>query len=221
MLLAVAEIAGRSGRCDLIYLSGRELEEVSRISRGTLRRSLLPLAQDLGWLVRVQKGEGAMAPVFDLRVPEDVALWDDPGSWGEHSDLAEREGSVLGVLGGCVCGSDTPLTLHDAFAPGGLTPAAAEVMELLSAVEPSTPKNLADRSGRHVRTVQRALTALRESGLVERIEGGWVRRDRDLEEVASEVGTLGRTTIIRSRHIAQRADFAELRKRQRSTGTEG
>ena len=79
--------------------------------------------------------------------------------------------------------------------------------------EPQTAQALANATGRHKRTVSRALAELSQFGIAEQAKrGGYVRGKISLVEVAHHLGAEELTTRRRSRHTWERQAYAKRMK---------
>jgi hypothetical protein len=70
------------------------------------------------------------------------------------------------------------------------------------------------------RTMQRHLRRLRDHGLAERREEGWVRGPADLDEVARNIGVAGLGAKQRALHQQQRWIFSEWKRQNGPTKKE-
>lgn len=122
---------------------------------------------------------------------------------------------------------------HDAFRNGGLGKSAAEVYWFLCTYGPMTDRELSDRTGRSLRTVQRVLSIMSRMAdtvtgefisLVELDGQQWRGNNVDLNHVAMIVGTAGTAKQQRAQHKREREahlDLLAARKKQQQTDTAG
>jgi len=75
--------------------------------------------------------------------------------------------------------------------------------------EPLDVAALAAATGKHRRTVYRAVQRLQAWDLAEAVEGGWVRSERSLQDVALEVDAAGRAKHRHQAHELQRLAWRE------------
>lgn len=115
--------------------------------------------------------------------------------------------------------------LPEAFRPRGLGRSAYEVLCQLSA-GPLQAKHLAERTGRDVQTVRKALKRLKQHGLTAKSAGKcWIGRaieDIDLDELARSVCMKGSARGQKERHKADRLRFSiRHRVRQHEQSEQG
>src|SRR5947199_220061 len=77
----------------------------------------------------------------------------------------------------------------------------------------STAARRSHRTGRAHSTITRNLRALANEGLVEKAPEGWLKTNKDLQEVAKGLGTLGAMDRIRRYNEEQRANRRRLFER--------
>ena len=105
----------------------------------------------------------------------------------------------------------------EAFRPRGLGRASYEVLQAFDA-GPLTCALLAEKTGRHVQTVRKALKRLKTHGLVAKTGKLWRGRaleDIDIEQLTRAVGMRGAAAGQRDRHAADRIRY-EQRQRLRA-----
>ena len=96
--------------------------------------------------------------------------------------------------------------LPDAFRQGGLGRSAFEVLTALEG-EALRPKELSQKTGRHVQTIRKSLKRLHEFGYARKICGKWhgmPMKKIDLPELARKVGMSGARKKQREQHKAER-----------------
>ncbi len=89
---------------------------------------------------------------------------------------------------------------------------AGAIFERLSTT-PVSAAELARRSGKGKRTVERALNRLASEGLAERAPAGWIRGPAILSEVAANHETARAATSRRGRHERERAAYEGIKAR--------
>lgn len=220
--LAVGRWPGRTGRTDHVCylahaltayqcgkveynLSERELAERAGIGQNTAHKANGRL-REATLVERVKQTDGVRYG----------ALWRLQSDKVEsYPHIPVREGMIQ------LCHSDgtgdaLPPSDHDAFRYRGLGKSAAELWALLKNA-PMTAGELAERSGRTVRTVYRNLAKLARivdahTGevfrLVERGDGDtWRALDADFDAIAQAVGTAGVGERQRAKHERERAGW--------------
>ena len=112
--------------------------------------------------------------------------------------------------------------LSDAWHQRALGKSSESVWKTLLANGSMTAKEVAERTGRHVNTVQRALNKLWTYGLAAPDGGGmWVAEpagDEYLQKVAEELGTKGMAEKRKTKHSQERSIWATqqlLRQKER------
>ncbi|MGI8897880.1 MAG: hypothetical protein ACR2IB_05745 [Pyrinomonadaceae bacterium] len=96
--------------------------------------------------------------------------------------------------------------LPDAFRQGGLGRSAFEVLRALEG-EGLRPKELSQKTGRHVQTIRKSLKRLHEFGYARKSCGKWHGtpiEKIDLPELARKVGMSGARKKQREEHKAER-----------------
>ena len=104
---------------------------------------------------------------------------------------------------------DMDLPLHDAFRRGGLGRTAAMVWYLLIATPGMGAADIALELRIHRSTAYRNLGRLANARLVRCEQSLWYPMKRDLDTVASELGTAGTLDRQRQMHKRQRRGFAQ------------
>jgi len=106
---------------------------------------------------------------------------------------------------------------HDAFGARALGKTACWLWGLLLSA-PRPGLFLAEVTGMERGTVERNLSRLSEHGLALKVGSGWARLERDLDEVARELGTAGMAERRRDQHRSQREGWGSYVERQRRRG---
>jgi hypothetical protein len=184
VFLAHTNLAHRSGQ-PTYHASSRDIAEIAGVGRKTAANASRRLAVS-ALLELVQSATFSYANRY--RLPEKTNIAPLP-----H----------IGLQG---VGSTSSFLLPDAFRRGGLGHAAFEVMRALES-GPLKPKDIAQRTGRHVQTVRKALLRLRRYGCVEKLCGRWNGKplsEINLEELARIVGTTGARKKQKERHRGER-----------------
>jgi hypothetical protein len=91
---------------------------------------------------------------------------------------------------------------------------AYEVWETLGRVAPTTVADLARAAGRHRNPARKALRKLAEHGLASKDGDRWVWRERDLDELAAELGAGQLRERRRQRYAADREGHQRHLERQ-------
>ncbi len=173
-------------------MSRRDLCQGAGVCRNTADRSLDRLIKggyveiirsESGNPLRKGKGDpGTRAYRYRLLIPDAKG---EPHS-NTNTNIHRKKKYV------CTCGSTSALDpSHDVWRYQGLGPARLTYQFLLSGI--STAKQIAELYGRTVKTINGHLESLAQYGLAERKPDGrsWIALDRDLDELAEELGTLG------------------------------
>lgn len=184
VFLAHTNLAHRSGR-QTYHASSRDLAEIAGVERITAAKATRRLAE-VGFLELIQPGSFSYANRY--RLTEKTKLAPLP-----HISL-EGVGQVSSFL------------LPDAFRQGGLGRSAFEVLYGLESGSLKA-KELAQRTGRHVQTVRKALVRLRRFGCAAKMCGRWNGKplsEINLEELARIVGTAGARKKQKERHRGER-----------------
>jgi len=190
VFLAHTQIAYRAGR--LTYAaSARDLAELAGVSHPTASNATRRLCSDSYRLLALDiEAVADCAAIYRLENPgQSLPL--------PHSTEV-RECKVM--------------SSHDAFRFRGLGKSAAEVWEVLQH-EPATERELAERTGRHKRTVVRALKRMSKLidgatgevvSMVENEGNTWRTLEVDLDFIASLIGTAGTGKQQRKKHKQER-----------------
>jgi DNA-binding transcriptional regulator YhcF (GntR family) len=184
VFLAHTNLAHRSGQLTY-HASSRDIAEIAGVGRKTAATASRRLAAS--GLVEVVQSAGFLY-ANRYRLPEKTNIAPLP-----H----------IGLEG---VGSTSSFLLPDAFRRGGLGHAAFEVVRALE-IEPLRAKEIAQRTGRHVQTVRKALLRLRRVGCVEKVYGRWNGKplsEINLEALARIVGTTGARKKQKERHRGER-----------------
>ena len=184
VFLAHTNLAHRSGQ-QTYHASSRDLAEIAGVQRITATKATRRLAE-AGFLELIQPASFSYANRY--RFPEKTKLAPLP-----HIGF-EGVGQVSSFL------------LPDAFRQGGLGRSALEVLRGLESGSLKA-KELAQRTGRHVQTVRKALLRLRRFGCAEKVCGRWNGKplsEINLEELARIVGTSGARKKQKERHRGER-----------------
>jgi predicted transcriptional regulator len=194
------------------HLSERELAETAGLGRDTAHKANGRL-RAIELVARVKQTNGAKYAAL-WRLQSDKIL--------PYPHIPDCEGMV----GFCHFGDSIPRAAHDAFRHRGLGKSAAELWALLRAA-PMTAAELAERSGRNVRTVYRNLAKLARivdaaTGEVFRlVEPGdgdtWRALEADLDGIARAIGTAGAGERQKQKHERERAGWRLAIDRQRKT----
>jgi DNA-binding Lrp family transcriptional regulator len=201
----LVNIVRRSGKAEF-GASVREVAEGARVKAATVSRALRRL-EACGWLEKVGTARGPRAAIWRLRVP---ALTADRRvtilpAGKEGDGLYQPDPFSVGGDRASLSRLITPFP-HDAFRCGkGLGPVKGRIYALLA--KPLTARQIATfLRYRHVRNVRIHLEGLRKWRLVNRSLGGlYERSDRDLDEVADELGVAGASERQRLHHQAERS----------------
>jgi predicted transcriptional regulator len=182
--IAHAGLAYRSGQ-RTYHASTRDLAEIAGCGRVTASRASNRLSK-LGLVELVAPAAHTFANRY--RLPEKTKI--DPLP---HNGLK-------GVV------QTSSFLLPDAFRQRGLGRPAYEVLTTFEN-GPQTTKEIAQKTGRHVQTVRKALTKMRKFGFVVkegRVWHGRAMEDIDLEALAISVGTSGARRRQKEKHRADR-----------------
>ncbi len=200
VLLALAEIAYRSGK-QRFTASHREISIAANISKNTSVTAIKRL-ETHGLIHRLQSSN----PSDTSRYCFSNALLDKIGTY-PHIDTVRE------------C---TNLFPQDAFRWGALNKSGCEIYICLEE-RPMTIKELAQRTGRHARTVKKTLKRMREivnsrTGeileLVEQEEGKWRLNKRyTLHDVAIALGAFGKTQLKKHTYEQERRMFLKGKHR--------
>lgn len=198
--LAHANIAYRAGR--LIYAAScRDLAELAGISHVTATRATWRLCKS-GLLVPDKKAVADSANVFQLG----------------NLDIALHSPSTSNVR---KCNT---MSNHDVFRHRGLGKSAGQVWQALQQ-SPASIDELAERTGRHIKTIERAID--RMSKLADPLTGEYlpmIASDNgatyhplpvDLDRIAHAVGTAGAGERQRKEHAKERRLHARSLERGR------
>ena len=199
VFIAHARIAHQAGR--LIYAAScRDLAELAGVSFPAASKASQRL-REMCLLTLEDEAVAECANVFRLNI--DGQTFTLP----HKEELRECKG----------------LSNHDVFRWGGLGKSAVEVYEELI-IKPATDKELAECTGRHLKTVKRALkrmTGMIDSGTGEIIDmvykenGLWHACTVDLDHIAWVLGTAGISKKQREKHRIDRLSHGRaLRKGQ-------
>ncbi len=184
VFLAHTNLAHRSGQ-PTYHASSRDIAEIAGVGRKTAAKASRRLATS-GLLELVQSATFSYANRY--RLPEETNIAPLP-----H----------IGLDG---VGSTSSFLLPDAFRRRGLGHAAFEVVQALE-TEPLKAKEIAQRTGRHVQTVRKALLRLHRFDCVEKLCGRWKGNpltEINLKELARIVGTTGARKKQKERHQGER-----------------
>lgn len=218
VLTAFLDKAEELRRAFDIGMSVRELAERAGLaSIGTTTRAVHRLTK-LGVLAPVAAADSARDPDYhgpranrySITLPSNMSEAEQE-AWRKGTEQAARE-SVLeqSESGGARLTAPVVTTrrlmAHDAFRNGALTKSKLAVWQCLEANSPRTTRQVADQlKYKTIGTPSKHLKALAIAGLALRTPGGWVRLDRDLDEVAADFGTTGKSEMQQRAHQAQRA----------------
>lgn len=224
VLGAVHAKALKCGRL-IVSMSEREIVEYTGISRTTVNRSLKRLIQ-MGWLRMesdarlVEQREDPTdldsglisqyhARSYRLIAPEDAQV-NEVGKVDQGPHAGSRPKGAGPI-------SPPSPRSHDVWSgkakvdistgelrAGGLGRYAAAVYDALT----GTPSNicaLSRMTGMDRKTIRKHLKALADVGLAEYTTEGWIRVERDLDELAVELGVVGRAEEMKAIHRIERA----------------
>lgn len=207
VFMAHATFAYKSAQ--LTYAAAvRDLAKIAGLSRPTVSKANVRLCEK-GLLIRVRPAFKDFATQYRLLMPK---------------------GQNLTSPSPPACGEVVNFYSHDAFRwGGGLNRTGAAIYAILLS-ESLTDQEIAERTGKNLKTVQRLLK--RMSGLVDVITGEicsmvqkdengfWIGREVDLDHVAKIVGTAGKGKAQRIKHekerFLHRQALANGRRRERS-----
>lgn len=190
VLAAHVDIATRAGGVEYTA-SDRQIAEVSGKARQTVARAHERLIKG-GWVQRLAVGVGPRASRWQLNT---AARTTRPVAIPCGHPLAGTSGLVA------LAGADT-------FASRGLGAAGARILATLRASDRMTSRDLAAATGLHCSTVRRRLRQLEAVQLAVCLgDGEWAGVERDLAEVAAEVGTSGAAERRRTRHRLDRLGY--------------
>jgi CRP-like cAMP-binding protein len=187
---AHASLSYQSSREDY-GASARDIAEHAGCQRVTAQRSTHRLRRD--GLIELTKPY-----TFSWSNRYAITLPDEKGHSLHHSLTRSVEGVDQRVS----------FLLPDAFRHRGLGRPAFEVFEAIAI--PTSAKDIADKTGRHIRTVRRALNRLKAFDCAQRSGRLWSRAENppDFEAIAKTVGTHG------ARHKQQHKHSMERLRRQ-------
>lgn len=151
--------------------SVRQMAEMAGLSERATMKALRVLQPD--WIELKERGHGRTASLWKLQPPRDDTN-------RTHTPLQMR-----------VNGVESTLLSHDAFRHLGLGKNAAWICSNLTADRGSTVKELSDALAPSEATIRRQLKRLEEVGLARQSDRYWFRLERDLDDVARDLGTLG------------------------------
>lgn len=203
VLLAHAQIAGESGK--FVYdASIRELSERAGVSKITVARANMRLIK-AGLLKRIDR---RMTPRKDYQGPLSFSFeLILNGLPPVHKDGTYRIPIPL-VWPTIV---SRQILTHDAFSPQGLGISSLVMYQLLLNNGSLSAKQLAERSGKHMNTVYRALNKLQQAGMAIRTGGLWNAIQVDLDEVAKRQGVAGLSERRKHQHYIEREAFRRSR----------
>jgi DNA-binding transcriptional regulator YhcF (GntR family) len=183
---AHASLSYQSGREDY-GASARDLAEHAGCQRVTAQRATHRLRND-GLIELTRRSTYSWSNRYAITLP------DEKRRSLHHSVTRSVEGVV----------QSSSFLLPDAFRWRGLGRAAFEVFETLS--DPSSAKELAQKTGRHVQTIRGALEKLARFDCVEKRGRLWIRAEKppDFKVVAEAVGTHGALNRQRHKHSMER-----------------
>ena len=182
--LAHTTFAHRSGQ-PTYHASSRDIAEIAGVGRKTATNASRRLAE-LGLLELVQSATFSYANRYRL---------------SEKTNIAPL--THIGLEG---VASTSSFLLPDAFRRKGLGHAGLEVMRALQS-GPLKTREIAQRTGRHVQTVRKALRRLSCFGCVEKLRVRWKAKplsEINLEDLARTVGTVGARKKQKEKHRGER-----------------
>jgi DNA-binding MarR family transcriptional regulator len=184
VFLAHTNLAHRSGQTSY-HASSRDIAEIAGVARKTAANASRRLAAS-GLLELVQSATFSYANRYRL---------------SEKTNIAPL--LHIGLEG---VGSTSSFLLPHAFRRRGLGHAVFEVMRALES-GPLKAKEIAQRTGRHVQTVRKALLRMSRFGYAGKFQGRWTGKplnEINLEELAKIVGTAGARKKQKERHRGER-----------------
>lgn len=193
-LLALLALCWQFGTWE-VYASQRSVAEYVATTQASISRTM-----------RVLEHEGYIDRLSVNRTPADAIRWQI-----HPLDPVSSEAMT--------CDADPrALSWHvnELWSRDGLGRCAGTIYQLLSK-SPLSVRRLAQSTGKAWSTVDAALQHLEKSRLATKVEDGWVRAPRTLEEVAAEFSTKTRAHRRRERHAWQRECFAEQVEQRRAT----
>lgn len=204
VLQALLKIGISVGRRE-VSAGVRQLAADTTLNETTVSRALARLGTKK-WIRRTAVGHGTLASTFRLADPPTEAL-------AEYHTKHRTGGRMPSVA---LSGQILRTTQHDAFRHH---PGTWRCFSHLDLVEPATATQIAASLGVHPSTARTHLSKLHKWEMAERLPAGWVRLDRDLDDLAEERGTLGMVDEQRQRHEAERDRYREGHRRSRRIDT--
>ena len=199
--LAVVEVfvavAQKLGKTEF-RVSNRDIAEEAKINKETANRAVHRLI-DRGLIRRTAAHQKRKSATYQLVLP--------PLPWGNET-LGPNPYSHK-TQGGCemTVRVESP---HDVFRWGVLGHTARLIYEALEINEERSTAAITDSVGCHSKTTSRRLKEMEGLGLAEQNgEGRWKRGQRDLDEVAEELGADRRSWEQKREHELERAGFEE------------
>lgn len=190
MLEAIHAKAAELGRLE-VAMSVRDAAELTGTTRATANNNLRRLVQT-GWLTVASFGNAMSATTYRLACPMNV-------SWTLTSTPIPTPFGCAGVF--------TLRALGDALWRKPHLKQA--LMFLAERSEPATVAELAKAMNRSYQATRNALNGLAAYGLARRDDGRWCAMDHaDLDELAKQRGTFGRTERLERDHRREREDWA-------------
>ena len=188
---------------ELAELAAASLDGVSRaldrLTRAGLLRRVEGWAPGRGTTWRVIGG--AANSYSNHTVASQGRTLEGDGNAGRAAPLQHREG----------------VDAAEVWGYGAMGRSAGAVWHHLTE-DPHGARDLAALTGKHRRTVERALSRLASMGMAERTEGGWVRGSTTLQEAAETLNAPQRGRRRRAEHERQRRLWGEIRKRAAAKG---
>jgi DNA-binding MarR family transcriptional regulator len=196
-LYAMADMARRTGSATRVPMSVRTLAEMIGCSPSTASAALRRLVA-AGWLALKARSDGTNPTLYALTVPSEAA---------RTSPHTPYEGELSDSL-------HTPPT-HDVWRQHGLGKGAQRIFDVISQKK-SGAAEIASLFNITPRAVYQHLRKLREAGLAESTDGVWSATDKNLDDVARELGTAGTGLAQRRRHAQQRDAYHRARRARSS-----
>jgi DNA-binding IclR family transcriptional regulator len=193
VLHALLDIGLQIGRRE-VGASIRQLAWMTTLNPRTVELAIGRLV-DKEWLSRRSRGRSGISSRYLLRRPSERVLGQ---YYIKHRSVGGRVDDVV------LAGQVLRRTQHDAFRR---YPATWRCYGYLDLVEPRTPAMLAEAIGCDPSTIRNHLGRLRDWGLAVRTADGWLRLDRQLDEVAEMRGTAGMVDDQRRRYAAESEAF--------------
>lgn len=215
VLSTFLDLADRHHAAHQLGLSVRTVAEAVGITYPTASKSFHRLIER-GILRQVEKEadtshHGPRANRYSITTPDFSTAQEREAWMSAIQDGVVRSSQQQSYPGGVdstvAMMSGVDLLAHDAFRTRGLGKPKLRVWMALDLAEPCTTAMVAAAVGTKTPTVLKHLTRLQAVGLAHRDEQGrWLRLDRDLNDVARDVGTAGTGGRQKELHHQQRIE---------------